>query len=364
MVTDRLDEARVFRLAGEYLGESPVTITAAQSPRSAGGLHDFFSEGDYWWPNPDDPSGPYIQRDGLTNPANFVQHRQAMIRFSRIVAALTAAFMLSGSKPYAAKAAEHLSAWFIDPVMRMNPHLCYAQAIQGQFTGRGIGIIDTIHLVEVARSAELLEESDALPEEVSYAVKDWFREYLLWLTTHPYGIDEKNNGNNHSTCWVMQVAAFASLAGDNEKQQACRHLFKNTLLPGQMAADGSFPRELSRTKRYGYSLFNLDAMATVCHLLSTPSDNLWEYSAPDGRDMRKAIEFMYPYIKDKNAWPYAHDVMFWEFWPVRSPAMLFAALAYRDKRYLDLWQSLEPDPTNEEVLRNLPLREPTLWLPK
>ncbi len=59
-------------------------MTAAGSPRSAGGKHDFFSEGDYWWPDPKNPDGPYIQRDGMTNPDNFVEHRKAMIRLSLI----------------------------------------------------------------------------------------------------------------------------------------------------------------------------------------------------------------------------------------------------------------------------------------
>ena len=36
----------------------------------------------------------------------------------------------------------------------MNPHLLYAQAIKGRFTGRSIGIIDTLHLVEVARAID------------------------------------------------------------------------------------------------------------------------------------------------------------------------------------------------------------------
>jgi hypothetical protein len=54
--------------------------------------------------------------------------------------------------------------------------------------------------------------------------------------------------------------------------------------------------------------------------------------------------------------------MCWESWPVRSPALLFAGLRYRDRHYLDLWQRQETDPTDEEVLRNLPLREPTLWV--
>ena len=45
----------MLRLANEYLGQAPITITASSSPRSAGGTHDFFSEGDYWWPDPDNP---------------------------------------------------------------------------------------------------------------------------------------------------------------------------------------------------------------------------------------------------------------------------------------------------------------------
>jgi Alginate lyase len=49
---------------------------------SAGGLHDYFSEGDYWWPDPKNPDGPYIQRDGQSNPANFDDHRKAMRRLS------------------------------------------------------------------------------------------------------------------------------------------------------------------------------------------------------------------------------------------------------------------------------------------
>src|SRR2546430_1117334 len=78
----KLDHDRVITAADKFLNEKPITVTAQSSPRSAGGPHDFFSEGDYWWPNPKDPDGPYIQKDGMTNPDNFVAHRQAMTRFS------------------------------------------------------------------------------------------------------------------------------------------------------------------------------------------------------------------------------------------------------------------------------------------
>jgi len=36
---------------------------------------------------------------------------------------------------------------------------------------------------------------------------------------------------------------------------------------------------------------------------------------------------MTPYLRDKSKWPHKPDVMFHEFWPVRSPALLFAAIA-------------------------------------
>ena len=155
------DRARVIQAADSYLNDKPVTVTASHSPRSAGGLHDFFSEGDYWWPDPKNPDGPYIQRDGMTNPDNFVAHRQALMRLSVEVPALAAAWKITRDRRYADRAALHLRAWFVDDATRMNPNLEYAQAIHGRFTGRGTGIIDTIHLVEVARAIEVLPPIEA-----------------------------------------------------------------------------------------------------------------------------------------------------------------------------------------------------------
>src|SRR5262249_49453667 len=286
------DRDRVLKAANQYLSEAPITITASSSHRSAGGPHDFFSEGDYWWPDPQNPEGPYIQRDGMTNPDNFTDHRRYLMRLSVQVPALVAAWKLTGANRYAAHAALHLRAWFIEEKTRMNPNLQYAQAIKGRATGRGIGIIDTIHLVEVARAIELLEGSTALSKADRTGVKRWFAEYLAWMTTHPYGIEEREAKNNHGTCWVMQVAAFARLTGNLELLRYCRERFKTVLLPNQMAADGSFPQEMRRTKPYGYALFNLDAMAAICQILATPEDNLWTFELPDGRGMRKAMAFM------------------------------------------------------------------------
>src|SRR5260370_41309936 len=72
-----IERPRVLKAANRYLHEAPVTVTASGSPRRAGGKHDFFSEGDYWWPDPATAKGPYIQRNGMTPPDNFGATRPA-----------------------------------------------------------------------------------------------------------------------------------------------------------------------------------------------------------------------------------------------------------------------------------------------
>src|SRR6185312_13910735 len=205
-----IDRKRVIADANRYLAAPPVTITASHSDRSPGGPHDFFSEGDYWWPDPKNPGGPYIRRDGESNPQNFVAHREAMIRLSIVVPALAIAWKLTGERRYAAKAREHAVAWFIDPATKMNPDLQHAQAIHGVSTGRGTGIIDTIHLVEVTRALGALRDSGVWASGEYAAIEDWFRAYVQWMTTSKNGIEERDAKNNHGSCWVMQVAQFAA----------------------------------------------------------------------------------------------------------------------------------------------------------
>ena len=342
-----IERERVFRAAGRYLAAEPVTITASTSPRSAGGPHDFFSQGDYWWPDPQNPAGPYIERDGMTNPDNFVAHRRAMVGFSLIVAALAAAYKISGERKYAEAAARHLRAWFIDPATRMNPNLEYAQAVGGRNTGRPTGIIDTLHLVEVARASWQL---DLAPADLD-GVRQWFASYLDWLTTSKNGIAERDAKNNHATCWAVQVAAFAQLTANTDLTDFCLDRYKTVLLPDQEGPDGSFPLELRRTKPYGYSLFNLDVMAILVQILSARDPGLWKWALPDGRGMARAAAYLYPYILDKSKWPFKHDVMYFDQWPVRQPSLLFAGMALGKPEYLALWRKLDPDPTVEEVLR-------------
>ncbi|RYZ25430.1 MAG: alginate lyase, partial [Chitinophagaceae bacterium] len=230
------------------------------------------------------------------------------------------------------------------------------------FTGRGIGIIDTIQLMEVVQGLLAMEKAKTMNRTDLAAIRNWFDQYLEWLTTHKYGKDEMNAENNHGTCWVMQVAAFAKFTDNQKLLDFCSDRYKTVLLPNQMATDGSFPKEIRRTKPYGYSIFNLDAMTMVCQILSTDKNNLWNYQTTDGKSIKKGIQFLAPYLADKNKWPYQKDVMYWENWPVAQPALVFGAGAYNNKEWFQTWKGLEHDPKVEEVIRNLPVRHPLIWM--
>jgi beta-galactosidase len=362
-----LEHDRVLRLADAAMARKPVTLRSATLPEFAvaAGVQpgDFFSMGDYWWPNPKTADGlPYISVDGKTNPDNFEGHRLIMRDMADTVSALAAAYVISGDAAYARRAAEWLRVFFVDPDTRMNPHLRFAQAVPGVTNGRSWGLIDTLHLVEVPLAAAAISGVAGVPAETIGAVRTWFADYMHWLVTDPMGKKEGASPNNHSVAYWLQVAVFARFTGDAGVLAEANRAYREVLLPGQLAPDGSFPRELSRTKPYGYSIFQLDDVALLTEVLSTPEDNLWSYSLPDGRSVAQAVAFLYPYLADRGAWPFAHDILHYEGWPVRQPSLLLAGWRLGRPEYLVLWRRLPAESPDQEVRRNMAVTQPLLWV--
>ncbi|HEY2944460.1 MAG TPA: alginate lyase family protein, partial [Vicinamibacteria bacterium] len=83
-----------------------------------------------------------------------------------------------------------------------------ASAALRRVTGRGTGIIDTLHLVEVARAAEVLAGAPAFDAATQGGVRAWFADYVRWMTTDKNGIEERDARNNHATCWVRPPDAM------------------------------------------------------------------------------------------------------------------------------------------------------------
>ncbi|HTS48836.1 MAG TPA: alginate lyase family protein [Bryobacteraceae bacterium] len=290
------------KLADSALHSGPWSVTTHRPENTPAGPNDYYSEGPYWWPDPKNPSGPYIRKDGERNPARFMGNRNDLGNMCTAVLSLGMGAYLIGDSRCGPHASRVLTTWFLDPKTRMNPNLQYGQAVRGHNTGRGTGIIDTVSLIHVAQGVRLLELANALDAKTGDGVRRWFADYAQWMNTSKYGNDEKKSGNNHATWWTAQVSAFASLTRDNSLLSMAWDHYRNYLVPTEIKPDGSCPREEERTNSLGYSTMNLDAFSVICRVAQTHGVNLWTYRTNAGIAVEKSFDYLIPFVQHPDRW--------------------------------------------------------------
>jgi hypothetical protein len=266
------------------------------------GPNDYYSEGPYWWPDPKNPKGPYIRKDGERNPERFMGNRSDLGRVCEATLALGMGAYLFGKTACVEHAAKILSTWFLDPKTRMNPNLEFGQAVRGHNTGRGTGIIDTASLIHVAQGVVLLEDAyGGLDASISAGMRRWFADYLKWMSTSKKGLDEKMATNNHATWWTAQAAAYATFTDNAAARKMCWDHFRSHLIK-QIEPDGSCPREEERTQSLSYSSMNLDAFSVVCRLAELDGVDLWHFAGPKKAGVVNAFRYLTPFLVDQSGW--------------------------------------------------------------
>ncbi|GGG86274.1 alginate lyase family protein [Edaphobacter dinghuensis] len=363
-----IDHDRILSAAQSYLTKSPAPLTTLPCKRSPGTPRDFYSEAEDYWPDPAKKDGAYLQRKGVANPDAFTAHRDAMLDLSIWVAALASAYLLTKEERYAQAAIQHLRAWFVDPATSMTPSLMYAEVILPATSGRFEGVLDTVHLAEVAQAIPFLVNAEAFTQKDLDGLTKWFGAYFDWLNSSQLAGLARDQKDHHGSSWMLQAIAFMRLRlallpnTDDTPMGELRHRYKSVTIRAQINADGVFPHDLSTPNPYRLSLFNLDMLAAVCQLLYTPFDSVWDYDLQDGPGMRAAIARHFPFIKNKGAWPYPADATHFDDLPLRQPSLLFCARAYTRPEYADLWKTLPPDTSIPELQRTFPIRQPLLWV--
>lgn len=343
-------EARKALVAG------PFSVASKTATPPSGDKHDYMSQAPYFWPDPKTPGGlPYIRRDGERNPEinRFPDHRN-MDHMVEAVETLALAYYFKGDAAYAAKAAQLLRAWFLDPATRMNPNLEYAQAIPGVNTGRGTGLIETRGLTRVVDAVGLLAGSKAWTEKDQQGIREWFDRFLRWMLESKNGRDEAAAKNNHGTYYDVQTASFALFLGKRELAANILQTARQRRIATQIEPDGRQPLELARTRAWSYSVGNLQGLMLLAALGENVGVDLWNYQTADGRSIRRALEYLAPFAFGERKWPYQQlgD------WP---PQMLFpllrqAAAHYRDRQYRALVSKLpQVDPADRSCLLNPPI---------
>jgi hypothetical protein len=292
--------------ARKALDQQPVSVTTKASTPPSGDKHDYMSQAPYFWPDPSKPNGlPYIRRDGERNPElNQITDHHTLDLMEAAVRTLSLAYYFKGNEEYAAHATVLLRAWFLDPSTRMNPNLQYAQFIPGVNTGRGIGLIETRGLVDVVDAIGLLAGSKSWTAADQRGLEDWYSKFLQWMLESKNGRDETAAKNNHGTYYDVQTTAFALFLGKNDLAKQIVETAKQKRIALQIEPDGRQPLELVRTKAWSYSNGNLDGLMQLARLAENVDVDLWNYQAKDGRSLRRALEYLYPFALGDRKWAY------------------------------------------------------------
>ena len=295
--------ADVVKKADAALRAPPLSVTQKSRVAPSGDPHDYASTAPYFWPDPAKPDGlPYIRHDGKVNPESRTaasDHLRAK-DMTEAVSALARAYATTREEKYAAHAALLLRTWFLDPATYMRPHLNYSQGVPGQNTGRQIGIIEGTTIVTALTQAPALVGSKAWTPADHAALLKWAAEFLDWYLTSPFGVKEGNAGNNHGTHYDVQVMSMALLLGRTDLARQVAETAKQKRIAAQIEPDGRQPHELARATSFGYSTMNLRGLTNLANLAERVGVDLWRYETADGRSIRKAIDFLVPYIQDPS----------------------------------------------------------------
>lgn len=318
------------------------SIVTKEAIPPSGDKHDYVSQAPYFWRNPNTADGfPYIRKDGERNPEinRFPDHDLLDVMI-QAVEKLATAYYFTEKEEYAARASEILRLWFLDAKTKMNPNLNFAQAIPGVNTGRGIGIIETREFTRVVDSIGLIGGSKSWQKEDQAGLQAWFAKYLEWLTTSKNGLDEAATKNNHGMFYDVQVVSIALFSGRNDIAKKQLEQVTKKRIEKQIESDGRMPLELARTKSWDYSNFNLDAMLRLAEMGENADIDLWTFQEKDGSGIRRAMEFLYPFLNPENKWKYEQIEGFnaERLWPL----MRRAARKYTDEKFSKMMQSVPP----------------------
>jgi hypothetical protein len=296
----------LLKKADKILEEAKVysVMDKKQLPPS-GDKHDYMSTGPYWWPDPTKPDGlPYIKKDGLRNPTYYdITDSQELDKVEDCALTLALAYFFTHENKYANFASKLIKTWFLDEKTRQNPNLNFGQGIPGINTGRGTGIIETRDAYRVIDAAILIQKSPDWTRVEHEALKKWFSAYLTWMLESPIGKDEADSNNNHGTFFSEQIIVFSFFSERPDVTLKEIDIFKNRM-ESQLKPDGSQPFELARTKSWSYVNMNLFGYFLIAKLAENAEIQLWNQQISEGKNMRNALNWIVPYLKDEKQWEY------------------------------------------------------------
>lgn len=345
----------IVKKADVVLEQPVVNVVDEGALPPSGDPHDYYSYSPYWWPNPDDPDGPYIWRDGEINPDRNTSDISRIETMVNRVTALVPAWYFTGDERYAESAVEQLRAWFLNPATKMNPNVTFGQKRRGHNYNSPSGVLEAWRMRWVIDCAILLESFPGWTEENASALRNWFSQFATWMVESPTGIEESMQPNNHGSWYNAQLILYA-LYGENFDLARKKLDDMPARIFSQVFIDGRQPQELIRTRSLDYSMYNARALITVARLGRHLDYDLFAYRSLEGRSIRLAVDYMTPFIFGEKEWP----IMQIRPHSNESAAELYwnAAKGFQDIEYANLLHKLPESPLPSSIVQLLdPMQE-------
>lgn len=297
---------RLLDRADELLScKNPNVMDKTLIPPS-GDKHDYLSISRYWWPNTETEDGlPWVRSDGNTNPETQTDavDRKRLGFMGKGVWQLSLAYYFTNDEKYAQKAIQMIETWFLQPETLMNPHLEYGQSVPGNPNRRATGILDGRSLVMFIPDAiNLLSDSEYWSDGLQLNTTKWFSDYLLWLTQSKLGIKGSEQKNNHGSWYTFQVASLALYLGN---EPLVRKMVESAegRLDEMLDDEGGQRHELTRSRSFFYSCFNLQALTLIAVIADKIGMDMWHYESDGHKGLSLAINYLTPVVEGKE-WPH------------------------------------------------------------
>ena len=345
---------RIITIADSVLIKRPISVTEKSEVPPNGTKHDYFALASYEWPNPNTTNGlPYVSRDGFINPETLsIKDIGYIEEMADRVLILALANYFTENPKYAQKAEELLRVWFLNNDTYMNPSIKYGDFERGKGRLNPSGIIGAHRFAQLVDAIGLLELSPTWNESTQSGLEQWFSKYLDWLLNSDQAKLEGQRKNNHGTYYTVQAAAIANFLN---RSDITRQLLLSSmedlsnapledvsrLITVKINPDGSQPFEINRANSLHYHIWNLYGLIQLASMADQMGIDLWNYQI-HGTGIRKAVDFIVPYVMDNQSWPYGrvNHLTTDDFGYLRG-IVCQAALHYNDKSYIQDYRSIE-----------------------
>ncbi|KAL3921741.1 MAG: hypothetical protein SGILL_002587, partial [Bacillariaceae sp.] len=248
-----------------------------------------------------------------SNKLRYDRDRLDAFQYNTTVLAL--AYTVTGDRKYAERAATNLVTWFVDPSIRMSPdqlNIVWSGKSKDTHNSK-LGTIDFKDLYFFLDAVRMIEESGALSLQNQKSIKDWFTEYLGWLTVRT---DEsfRRKGqmaffepNHHGLYYDLQHVAVASFTGNLSLALQIFQEIPSRLLT-QVHNNGKLMMEVGGSKCEHLQAFTLQGWASLARMAKRVGFDYWK-RFPSRKDKKatdsdtalcRAAEYTIPLLQNRE----------------------------------------------------------------